>query len=122
MYVVTKTFEFAAAHHNPMDDGPCRRNHGHAWAVRVEYAGDRLDERGWLIGFDDIRGAVGGLVDYLDHQDLNAILDINPSTENLARWFYDRLVSVSLPVGVRLVAVDVTERAGDWRTYARYQP
>lgn len=122
MYIVTKTFEFSAAHHNPFDDGPCRRNHGHAWAVRVVYAGDCLDDRGWLIGFDSIRKIVGPLVDDLDHQDLNAVLDINPSSENLARWFYDRISTMAFPNGVRLVAVEVTERAGDWRSYARYQP
>jgi 6-pyruvoyltetrahydropterin/6-carboxytetrahydropterin synthase len=122
MYEVAKTFRFCAAHHNPNDDGPCRRNHGHNWAVEFMFRGETLDQRGWLIAFDDIRREAMPLVRSLDHEDLNEILPFNPTCELLARYLFDTTSKMPLPIGVSLVQVRVTENAGEWTTYATYRP
>lgn len=122
MFQVAKSFEFCAAHHNPVDPGPCSRNHGHNWEVQFVFEGSELDDREWLIGFDEIRQSLKPLVDSLDHQDLNALLPFNPSSESLAAWFWGQASArLTLRSGVRLNEVRVTERAGDWRTYASWR-
>jgi 6-pyruvoyltetrahydropterin/6-carboxytetrahydropterin synthase len=118
MYTVAKSFSFCAAHHNPLDDGPCGINHGHNWSVEFVFRGDTLDHRGWLIGFDDIRHAVKPLIDALDHSDLNQTLPINPTCENIAKWFHGQIAEM-IPA---LHETRVTERAGEWTTYAAYTP
>jgi 6-pyruvoyl tetrahydropterin synthase/QueD family protein len=116
VYKVAKTFNFCAAHHNPKDTGPCGINHGHNWAVEFVFGGNRLDGRGWLVAFDEIRTVVKPLIDALDHSDLNVELPINPTCENMAEWFHCKVAKV-LP---GLVETRVTERAGEWTTYAAY--
>lgn len=121
MFTITKSFEFCAAHHNPNDDGPCSKNHGHNWEAQFFIQGTTLDHRGWLISFDEIRNAIKPTIQSLDHQDLNVVLDFNPSSELLAQhlWVVANNL-LKLPDGVVLREVRVTERAGDWKTFAAY--
>jgi 6-pyruvoyltetrahydropterin/6-carboxytetrahydropterin synthase len=123
VFHVAKSFEFSAAHHNANADGPCSKNHGHNWEVLFIFSGKMLDNRAWLVGFDEIRMELKPLVDSLDHQDLNEVLPFNPSSENIAAYLWcEALARMELPPGVELTEVRVTERSGDWRTYASYTP
>lgn len=122
MFEVTKSFRFCAAHHNPVDTGPCRRNHGHNWEAQFRFVGTTLDERGWLVSFDQIKHEIQPTINSMDHQDLNEILPFNPSCELIAQHLHRIAAAIPLPAGVHLFETRVTERAGDWMSYAAYRP
>jgi 6-pyruvoyltetrahydropterin/6-carboxytetrahydropterin synthase len=89
-----KTFRFEAAHllpHVPADH-KCRRLHGHSFRVAVRVAGAVDPHTGWLIDYADIAHAFEPLRRQLDHYHLNDVPGLeNPTSENLARWIWQRL-------------------------------
>ena len=97
---IFREFTFEAAHRLPhVPEGhKCGRLHGHSYRVEVHVRGDIDASTGMLMDFADIKAAFRPLHDCLDHHYLNEIdgLD-NPTSENVARWLWDRLRS-SLPL------------------------
>ncbi|MBA8823794.1 6-pyruvoyltetrahydropterin/6-carboxytetrahydropterin synthase [Saccharopolyspora lacisalsi] len=87
-YTISKTFTFAAAHHLPgLPDGhKCGRNHGHTWRVRVAINAEELTGPGWVTDFGDLAPLARFIEQHLDHQDLNAVLPVSPTSENLAAF------------------------------------
>ena len=123
MYEVTVEDSFAAGHYLRNYKGKCENPHGHNYKVRVTLRGAELDKAGLLLDFKDLKEIMKGVIDRLDHQMLNEIEpfnSLNPSAENLAKYFYDqasaRLKSVTHGrVGVSDVTVWETDT-----TNARY--
>lgn len=102
------TFRFDAAHAlpNAPPGHKCAAMHGHSYRVDVHVAGPVDPHAGWVMDFGDIKQIVRPLIDQLDHQDLAKVPGLTNSTsENLAKWFWDRLKS-RLP---QLVAVVIHE-------------
>lgn len=65
--------------------------------------GDVGDSSGWVMDYGDIAEAFKPLVERLDHNFLNAIEGLgNPTSENLARWIWERL-KPSLPQLCKIV-------------------
>jgi 6-pyruvoyltetrahydropterin/6-carboxytetrahydropterin synthase len=96
---LTKSFHFEAAHDLPTfpADHKCRRLHGHSFRFDVIVEGDVDPARGYLIDYGDIKRAAEPIVRQLDHFYLNEIPGLsNPTSENLAKWIFDRL-KVPLP-------------------------
>jgi len=92
MYEVTVEDTFAAGHYLRNYKGKCENPHGHNYKVRVTLAGRELDHAGLLLDFKDLKLVMKHVIDYLDHQminDLEPFTKLNPSAENLARYFYD---------------------------------
>ncbi len=113
---LTRHFEFNAAHALPQvgDEHKCRSIHGHNFTVEVSVRGKVDPERGWLMDYGDIKALVGPLVKQLDHRMLNEIPGLeNPTSENLARWFWDRLIP-DLP---ELSRVTICESPGSQCSY-----
>ncbi len=108
-----KEFTFEAAHRLPHlpAEHKCSRLHGHSFAVTVHVEGELDPELGWVIDFADIKKAMKPLLDRLDHYYLNEIEGLeNPTSENLARWIWERL-DPALP-GLSKVVVQETCNAG----------
>lgn len=104
-----RTFRFEAAHFLPRVPAghKCARMHGHSYQVEVVIEGEIDPERGWLIDFADIDEKAVPLIRALDHHVLNEIEGLaNPTSELLAVWLWERLVS-SLP-GLQEVIVSET--------------
>ena len=94
MYEVTVEQTFAAGHSLREYKGKCENVHGHNYRVRVTVEGERLNKIGLLVDFVDLKRAVRKVVDKLDHQfinDLEPFTTVNPSAENLAKYFYDEV-------------------------------
>ena len=96
------TIRFAAGHYLRNYKGKCENPHGHNYKIRVTLAGAELDKAGLLLDFKDLREVMKHVIERLDHQMINDIEPftvINPSAENLAKYFYDesntRLKSVT---------------------------
>ncbi|MDX1909081.1 MAG: 6-carboxytetrahydropterin synthase QueD [Bacteroidia bacterium] len=97
---ISKKFRFESAHFLPaMPEGhQCRRLHGHSFKMDVNVEGEADPETGLLMDFGDIKKIAQPYVDLLDHWCINEVgerlgepLLSNPSSENLARWFYEKL-------------------------------
>jgi 6-pyruvoyltetrahydropterin/6-carboxytetrahydropterin synthase len=92
MFEVTVEDSFAAGHYLRNYKGKCENPHGHNYKVRVTLAGKELDKAGLLLDFKDLRDVMRPVIDRLDHKminDLEPFTELNPSAENLARYFFD---------------------------------
>ncbi len=93
MYEVTVEDTFAAGHYLRNYKGKCENPHGHNYRVRVTLAGQELDQAGLLLDFKDLKRVMKPVIDYLDHRmmnDLEPFTTLNPSAENLAKYFFDQ--------------------------------
>ena len=91
---IFKEFSFEAAHRLPHvpPEHKCARLHGHSFAVRLTLDGPVGESSGWLRDFADIEAAFAPLLARLDHYYLNDIKGLeNPTSENIARWIWQRL-------------------------------
>jgi 6-pyruvoyltetrahydropterin/6-carboxytetrahydropterin synthase len=96
---IFKEFTFEAAHRLPNVplDHKCARLHGHSFRVEVHVRGEVDPALGWVRDFADLKAAFQPILDRLDHYYLNEIEGLdNPTSENLARWIWERL-SPALP-------------------------
>ena len=92
MFEVTVEDTFAAGHYLRNYKGKCENPHGHNYRVCVTLAGRDLDKAGLLLDFKDVRHVMKPVIDRLDHQMINDVepfTTLNPSAENLAKYFYD---------------------------------
>ncbi|HTD64916.1 MAG TPA: 6-carboxytetrahydropterin synthase QueD [Candidatus Limnocylindria bacterium] len=103
-----KTFQFEAAHKLPNvpAEHKCARLHGHSFRIEVVVAGECDQRLGWLMDYADISEAFKPLLDRLDHYYLNEIPGLeNATSENLAKWIWDRL-KPKLPLLTELVVAE----------------
>ena len=115
MFEVSVEQTFAAGHALRNYKGKCENVHGHNYRVRITMQGDQLDSTGLLVDFLDVKHLIGGVIDYLDHQfinDLPPFDELNPSAENIAKYFYDRVsggLKNEVPVRVSEVRIWETD-------------
>ncbi len=91
---IFKEFFIEAAHRLPnLPEGhKCRRLHGHSFRISVYVCGDADKHIGWIMDFAEISEQFQPLFDELDHRYLNEVPGLeNPTSENLARWIWERL-------------------------------
>lgn len=92
MYEVTVESGFSSGHYLRNYQGKCENPHGHNYKVRVTLQGRELDATGLLLDFKLLKQVMRPVIEYLDHQminDLAPFTEINPSAENLSRYFFD---------------------------------
>lgn len=108
---IFKVFTIDAAHWLPnVPDGHrCSNVHGHTFRIEVHVRGVVQPGTGWIIDFADITTAFKPLYDQLDHTCLNDVDGLeNPTSENLCRWIWRRLISL-LPGLSRIVVQESPE-------------
>jgi 6-pyruvoyltetrahydropterin/6-carboxytetrahydropterin synthase len=112
MYELKITTQFAAAHRLENFYGKCEALHGHNWKVEVFLLGDRLDEAGLLKDFGVVKAKTNEILNEIDHKFLNelpAFREQNPSSENLARYLFERLGAALNGDGITVSKVSVWE-------------
>jgi 6-pyruvoyltetrahydropterin/6-carboxytetrahydropterin synthase len=105
---IFKTFTLESAHRLPNVPAghKCARLHGHSFRVEIHVSGPVDPQLGWVMDFADVKAAFDPLFRQLDHTYLNDVPGLeNPTSENLARWIWQKL-EPSLP---KLSAVVVHE-------------
>jgi 6-pyruvoyltetrahydropterin/6-carboxytetrahydropterin synthase len=116
MYRVTREIEFCYGHRLLNYDGKCRHLHGHNGRAVVTLEGARLDARGMLVDFGEIKQTIQRWIDeQLDHNMLLCrddpllpllrergervfVMDANPTAENIARLIFDQGKAAGLPI------------------------
>ena len=122
MYELKIITQFAAAHRLENFNGKCEALHGHNWKVEVFLGGEQLDEAGLLVDFGVIKARTNALLEEIDHKYLNeleAFREQNPSSENLARYLFERLLATMIRDGVRVSRVNVWESDTSCASYYR---
>ncbi len=112
MYEVTIKKSFSAAHLLKEIGGKCEELHGHNFLVEVSVVSESLNSEGLLIDFRVVKRWTDEVLEQLDHKYLNEIeyfKNINPSSEQLARFLYDRISEKSRQTNVTLSRVTVWE-------------
>lgn len=91
---IFREFVIEAAHRLPNVPAghKCARVHGHSFRIRIVVSGPVGDESGWVMDFADLKEAFKPVHEALDHRYLNEIEGLaNPTSENLAKWIWERL-------------------------------
>jgi 6-pyruvoyltetrahydropterin/6-carboxytetrahydropterin synthase len=87
-------FHFEAAHclTGVPQGHPCGAMHGHRFELELRLAGGVGAKTGMIVDFAEIQKAAKTLLWQLDHHCLNEVEGLeNPTSENLARWFWRKL-------------------------------
>lgn len=111
-YLLQTHVSFASAHQLRGYEGNCARLHGHNYKVEVEMRAQKLDEIGFVLDVRDVRRAATEVAAPLDHRLLNEIEPfdtVNPTAENIAKYFFDKIGEVLNDPRVKVSAVTVWE-------------
>ncbi len=122
MFQVSVDETFSAGHALRGYKGKCENPHGHNYKVQIILEGPGLDSTGLLYDFTHLKRVIRDIVEGVDHKFLNdqAPFDvINPSAENLAKFFYDETSRQmqSMPQGARIARVTIWETDTTSATY-----
>jgi 6-pyruvoyltetrahydropterin/6-carboxytetrahydropterin synthase len=114
MFQVSVEETFSAGHALRGYKGKCENPHGHNYRVQITLEGPQLDNIGLLVDFTRLKEVMRGVIRKLDHQfinDLEPFTTVNPSAENMAKYFYDEVSGqlTGLPAGARVTDVVVWE-------------
>lgn len=94
MYSVRVESHFSAAHNLRGYKGNCEELHGHNWKVEVNIAQENLDSLGMVIDFTHVKASLKAILGELDHKYVNEhpyFKEVNPTSENIAKFLYVRL-------------------------------
>ena len=133
MFRVTREIDFCYGHRLLNYEGKCRHLHGHNGRAVISIAGEKLDNRGMVLDFSDIKKTVSAWIDdNLDHrmilnradpvvpilQEMGEplyLIDDNPTAENIAKLIFEQTRLQDVPI----IEVRLWETP---RCYATYTP
>lgn len=116
MFRVAREISFCYGHRLLNYEGKCRHLHGHNGLAVIHLEAPRLDAKGMLVDFGEIKSKVQRWIDEnLDHNMLLCkddpilpaliergervfLMDTNPTAENIAKLIFDHAVASGLPV------------------------
>ncbi|MBN2008633.1 6-carboxytetrahydropterin synthase QueD [candidate division KSB1 bacterium] len=111
MFILKVTTSFSSAHQLRGYKGNCANMHGHCWKVTARISVAQLDSIGLGYDFREIKDRLNRVVGQFDHKFINEIPPfntLNPTSENLAKYFYDTL-DETMPDKVKVVSIEVEE-------------
>jgi 6-pyruvoyltetrahydropterin/6-carboxytetrahydropterin synthase len=112
--------QFSAAHQLRGYKGKCEDLHGHNWRVQVTVASDKLNDIGMVIDFHELKAIAGEVISSLDHSFLNDVFpftELNPSSENIAKWIYESMKKKVESRNCNMSSVTVWENETSSATY-----
>ena len=126
MYSIKVEGHFSSAHNLRGYKGKCESLHGHNWKIEAVASCRDLDKTGMVLDFKYLKIKLDNILEKLDHCYLNKITyfsaaggsasggkKINPTSENIAKYIYDKL-KLRIP---SLNSVTVWENATSSATY-----
>jgi len=114
MFQVSVEETFSAGHALRGYKGKCENVHGHNYRVQITLEGPHLDNIGLLVDFTRVKQVMRDIIKRLDHQfinDLEPFTTVNPSAENMAKYFFEEVGSQlkDLPPGATVKNVVIWE-------------
>ncbi len=94
MFEIFVEHTFAAAHFLRNYHGKCENLHGHNYKVQVGMEAPEVDANGLLYDFAELKKRVRATSEYLDHKFINELKpfdEVNPTAENIAKFFFDEV-------------------------------
>jgi 6-pyruvoyltetrahydropterin/6-carboxytetrahydropterin synthase len=116
VFRVTRQIDFCYGHRLLNYEGKCKYLHGHNGRAVIALEAEKLDDRGMVLDFSDIKRVVSGWIDstldhrMLLHRDDPAVpllrqmgeplflLDVNPTAESIARLIYEYTANAGFPI------------------------
>ena len=116
MFRVSREIDFCYGHRLLNYEGKCRYLHGHNGRAVITIEAEKLDDRGMVLDFSDIKKVVSTWIDEnLDHRMLLHkndpaiaalreldeplfLMDQNPTAENIAKLIHDFTASRGFPI------------------------
>jgi 6-pyruvoyltetrahydropterin/6-carboxytetrahydropterin synthase len=95
MYRIKVQSRFSSAHNLRGYRGKCEELHGHNWQVAAVVRADDLGDAGMVLDFKELKELLNGALSELDHKYLNEIeyfKEVNPTSENIARYIYEKIL------------------------------
>ncbi len=122
MFQVSVEESFSAGHALRGYKGKCENPHGHNYKVRLTLEGPALDSVGLLYDFAHLKQIIHQVIQAVDHKFLNDLApfdQLNPSAENIARYFYEEASKQMRrpPDGARIASITVWETDTTAATY-----
>ncbi|OOC09354.1 6-carboxytetrahydropterin synthase QueD [Thioalkalivibrio halophilus] len=111
-YTLRVLTDFASAHTLRDYPGQCANMHGHNWKVEAEVEAETLDDTGMAVDFKVVKNAAREIAGQLDHRYLNDVPPfdtVNPTAENIARWFFRELAERLNRPGLRVSSLTLWE-------------
>jgi 6-pyruvoyltetrahydropterin/6-carboxytetrahydropterin synthase len=94
MFEISVEETFAAGHALRGYRGKCENPHGHNYRLRITLRGHQLDQTGLLYDFVHLKQVMNSVIEGVDHKFLNdqpPFDKVNPSAENMAKYFYEEI-------------------------------
>ena len=91
-YKINKEFTFDSAHsldHLP-EGHKCRNLHGHTYTAIFFFKSKELDNNWFVMDLVELKPIKEYIDTYLDHQNLNNVLEVPTTIENIAKFLYDK--------------------------------
>ncbi len=116
MFTVSREIDFCYGHRLLNYEGKCKHLHGHNGKAVITIAGDKLDSRGMVLDFSDIKTKISNWIDeHLDHKMIMNrndpavvlleemgepmyLVDENPTAENIAKIIFEVTKEFGFPV------------------------
>ena len=120
MYELTVTSHFSGAHRLRYLHGKCEELHGHNWKVEVFITSGKLNKEGVVMDFTVLKQKVEKVLKSLDHtylNDLPCFSGQEPSSENIARYIFDKLKVELKGFSVKMTKVSAWESENSCATY-----
>lgn len=121
VWQLTVRGDFSSAHALRHYQGKCENIHGHNYAVEMMVEGETLTaDTELLVDFSVLKKMLREELAILDHCDLNVTPPfdhINPSSENLARYLWQRFMPRLQGLPVKMYSVTVSEKNAQSATY-----
>ncbi|MBI3986952.1 MAG: 6-carboxytetrahydropterin synthase QueD [Lentisphaerae bacterium] len=115
MFEISIKSHFSGAHHLKGYAGACSKLHGHNWEVEIFIRGSATNEVGMLVDFARVKTVAHGLIEAMDHCDLNALpafSRLNPTSEHIARYLFQELSRLLNTEAYRIHRIRVSETPG----------
>lgn len=121
-YEVTVEASFSASHQLRDYKGKIEPLHGHNFRVQASVEAHELDEIGLVVDFLELETWLKEILAPYDHRHMNDVVpfdELNPSTEHMARHFYDQLQKKISTHGLRVRSIRVWEAPSFSASYGR---
>ena len=108
MFELSVKGDIASGHFLRGYEGKCKDPHGHTWKVQVTIGREKLDHIGMVTDFIDLKRKLKDFLSQIDHINLNEhqyFKDVNPTTENIAKYIFQNFIKHIEPLEVKKVQV-----------------